>query len=146
MHSRIVLVFMIILFLTQAAASFAQPMNPSDAVETVGQGMINWTSGEVYATGIGAPPPNAVNPAQRDEDLGIERAPACSLKDDSDLGERLVTVQVPLLPAGVVATAMQRGARIARQLQGLGLIHTAVLACQGQWHTVDAGCALPQAA
>ena len=64
MHSRIVLVFMIILFLTQAAASFAQPMNPSDAVETVGQGMINWTSGEVYATGIGAPPPNAVNPAQ----------------------------------------------------------------------------------
>jgi hypothetical protein len=33
-------------------------------VETVGQGAINWTSGEVYATGIGAPPPNAVNPAQ----------------------------------------------------------------------------------
>jgi hypothetical protein len=26
--------------------------------------MINWTSGEVYATGIGAPPSNAVNPAQ----------------------------------------------------------------------------------
>jgi hypothetical protein len=26
--------------------------------------MINWTSGEVYATGIGAPPTNAVNPAQ----------------------------------------------------------------------------------
>jgi ApbE superfamily uncharacterized protein (UPF0280 family) len=89
---------------------------------------------------------NAVNPNEPDDRLGIERAPAYSLKDDSDLGERLVTVQVPLLPAGVVATAMQRGARIARQLQGLGLIHTAVLACQGQWHTVDAGCALPQAA
>jgi ApbE superfamily uncharacterized protein (UPF0280 family) len=89
---------------------------------------------------------NAVNPTEPDDRLGIERAPACSLKDNSDLGERLVTVQVPALPAGVVATAMQRGARIARQLQGLGLIHTAVLACQGQWHTVDAACALPQAA
>ncbi|NTW59601.1 MAG: hypothetical protein HGA43_10570 [Nitrospirae bacterium] len=55
---------MSIFLLTQAAASSAQPMSPSDAVETVGQGMINWTSGEVYATGIGAPPPNAVNPAQ----------------------------------------------------------------------------------
>jgi len=64
MHNRFVFVFMIILFLIQAAASSAQPMNPFDAVETVGQGMINWTSGEVYATGIGAPPPNAVNPAQ----------------------------------------------------------------------------------
>jgi hypothetical protein len=64
MHNRFVFVFMIIFLLTQAAASSAQPMNPSDAVETVGQGMINWTSGEVYATGIGAPPPNAVNPAQ----------------------------------------------------------------------------------
>ena len=89
---------------------------------------------------------NAVNPTEPDDRLGIERAPACFLKDDSDLGERLVTVQVPALPAGVVATAVQRGARIARQLQGLGLIHTAALACQGQWHTVDAGCALPQAA
>src|SRR5512136_906634 len=64
MHNRFVYVFMIIFLLTQAAASSAQPMNPSDAVETVGQGMINWTSGEVYATGIGAPPPNAVNAAQ----------------------------------------------------------------------------------
>jgi hypothetical protein len=64
MHIRFVYVFMIIFLLTQAAASSAQSMNPSDAVETVGQGMINWTSSEVYATGIGAPPPNAVNPAQ----------------------------------------------------------------------------------
>jgi hypothetical protein len=37
---------------------------PGDAVEQLGQGAVNWTSGEVFATGIGAPPPNAVNPAQ----------------------------------------------------------------------------------
>ena len=89
---------------------------------------------------------NAVNPAQRDEDLGIERAPAYRLKDDSDLGERLVTVQVPALPAGVVATALHRGARIASQLQHAGLIHAAVLACQGQMQTVQPACALPEAA
>jgi len=50
--------------LISAAMVHAQTANPSDAVETVGQGMINWTSGEVYATGIGAPPANAVNAAQ----------------------------------------------------------------------------------
>jgi len=64
MMSRMMFLVTIIFLMTKAAASFAQPMNPADAVETVGQGMINWTSGEVYATGIGAPPPNAVNPAQ----------------------------------------------------------------------------------
>ena len=89
---------------------------------------------------------NAVNPAQRDEDLGIERAPACSLKDDSDLGERLVTVQVPALPAGVVATALRRGARIAEPLQRAGLIHAAVLSCQGQMLTVQPASALQEAA
>ena len=64
MKSRLMFLCTIILFLNQAALSSSQQVNPSDAVETVGQGMINWTSGEVYATGIGAPPPNAVNPAQ----------------------------------------------------------------------------------
>jgi len=64
MKSRLLFLFTIMFLLAHAVVLSAQPMNPSDAVETVGQGMINWTSGEVYATGIGAPPPNAVNPAQ----------------------------------------------------------------------------------
>jgi len=64
MNKRLVFLLTFIFLLAPAAKSFGQPMNPSDAVESVGQGMINWTSGEVYATGIGAPPPNAVNPAQ----------------------------------------------------------------------------------
>ena len=89
---------------------------------------------------------NAVNPTQRDEDLGIERAPACSLKDDSDLGERLVTVQVPALPAGVVAAALRRGARIAEQLREAGLIHASVLSCQGQTLTAQPTRALAEAA
>ena len=89
---------------------------------------------------------NAVNPAEPDARLGIERAPACSLRDDSDLGHRLVTVQVPALPAGVVATALHRGARIAQQLQDAGLIHAAVLSCQGQAQTIEPAQALQKAA
>lgn len=64
MKSRLLFPFAMMFLLTWASLSAAQSLNPSDAVESVGQGMINWTSGEVYATGIGAPPPNAVNPAQ----------------------------------------------------------------------------------
>jgi hypothetical protein len=64
MHYRTLVLCTIFFSLAFGAASHGQTTNPSDAVETVGQGMINWTSGEVYATGIGAPPPNAVNPAQ----------------------------------------------------------------------------------
>jgi len=42
----------------------AQNSVQTDALETLGSGNINWTTGEVYATGIGAPPPHAVNAAQ----------------------------------------------------------------------------------
>ncbi|MBM4122612.1 MAG: hypothetical protein FJ249_08470 [Nitrospira sp.] len=35
-----------------------------EAVETVGSGTVNWTTGLVTATGVGAPPAKAVNPAQ----------------------------------------------------------------------------------
>lgn len=42
----------------------AAPALAEDAVETVGPGTVNWSSGIVTAVGIGAPPPNAVNPAQ----------------------------------------------------------------------------------
>ena len=57
-----ILAFLLVLAMPGAAA--AQTASSADAVEHVGQGMINWTVGEVYASGIGAPPANAVNPAQ----------------------------------------------------------------------------------
>jgi ApbE superfamily uncharacterized protein (UPF0280 family) len=89
---------------------------------------------------------NAVNPTEPDTRLGIERAPACSVKDDSDLGSRLVTVLVPALAAGAVTAALRRGAKVAQQLQHAGLIHAAVLACQGQTLTVESMLALQAAA
>ncbi len=36
----------------------------NEAIETVGPGTVNWTTGLVIASGIGAPPANAVNAAQ----------------------------------------------------------------------------------
>jgi len=41
-----------------------QTAGPADAVETTGSGKVNWTTGEVYATGIGAPPAQPANAAQ----------------------------------------------------------------------------------
>jgi uncharacterized protein len=66
------------------------------------------------------------------DDAGIARRPACSLRDDSDLGDRLVTVDVPVLPPARVQQALQRGLACATELQRQGLIHAAVLVCQGQ--------------
>ena len=62
----------------------------------------------------------------------IERAPASALRDDSDLGERLVTVAVGLLPASARAAALDAGLTEARAMQAAGLIESARLALQGE--------------
>jgi ApbE superfamily uncharacterized protein (UPF0280 family) len=64
------------------------------------------------------------------DDSRIERRPANQLKDDCDLGEILVTVNVPPLPAQLVERALLLGQRCAAQLRRDGLIHEAVLVCQ----------------
>lgn len=70
---------------------------------------------------------NAVNV----DDARIQRAPASSLRDDSDLGDRLVTVAVPPLAPAAVQQALDAGLQVARQLQARGCIHAALLVCQG---------------
>jgi uncharacterized protein len=70
---------------------------------------------------------NAVNI----DDARIQRAPASSLRDDSDLGERLVTVAVPDLPPALVQHALDKGLACATALQQAGLVHAALLVCQG---------------
>ena len=69
---------------------------------------------------------NAVNVI----DARIERRPANQLKDDADLGDIEVTVNVPPLSAEQVQRALQAGQRRARELQSAGLIHAALLVCQ----------------
>jgi len=65
------------------------------------------------------------------DDAAIRRAPAHTLRDDSDLGGLLVTVDVPPLAAAQVQKALERGLACAQALQARGLIHAAVLVCQG---------------
>ncbi|MDE0390900.1 MAG: UPF0280 family protein [Rhodospirillales bacterium] len=72
----------------------------------------------------------------------IERAPAHSLREESDLGERAVTVAVGPLPAHARAAALDAGLAEARAMQAAGLIESARLALQGETRTlapVEAG-------
>ena len=71
---------------------------------------------------------NAVNL----DDTRIVRRPANALKDDSDLGDILVTVDVPKLPGESIASALRQGAARARELHAAGLIAAAALTAQGQ--------------
>jgi ApbE superfamily uncharacterized protein (UPF0280 family) len=63
---------------------------------------------------------------------GIVRTPAYQLKDDTDLGALLVTVEVPPLPAPDVAIALSRGRAEAERWRDRGLIYAAALFLQGR--------------
>ena len=63
MYARF-LAYSFFLVMTAASISAAQTFGPADAVDRTGSGVINWTTNEVYATGIGAPPPHPANAAQ----------------------------------------------------------------------------------
>ena len=70
---------------------------------------------------------NAVNA----DHAAIERRPASELKDDTDLGDRLVTVAVGRLPQDSVATALASGEEAARAMKADALVWGAVLCLQG---------------
>jgi hypothetical protein len=71
---------------------------------------------------------NSVN----EDDPCIERAPANTLKDDTDLGDRLVTVEVGHLSANKIEAALERGAAHAGDLCAIGRLHGAILWLQGR--------------
>ena len=62
----------------------------------------------------------------------IERASASSLREESDLGARMVTVAVGSLPAHARVAALDAGLAEARAMQRAGLIVSARLALQGE--------------
>ncbi|MGC2036527.1 UPF0280 family protein [Paraburkholderia caledonica] len=84
----------------------------------------NAASADAAATMIA----NAVNL----DHAGIVRVPASSLKDDTDLGDRLVTANVPSLPQPLVDFALARGVEAARSLLDSGMIEGAALFLQGR--------------
>lgn len=76
---------------------------------------------------------NAVDVA----DSRIVRAPASAIRDDSDLGDRLVTFAVPPLSIAAVDAALAAGAAAARAEIGQGRIIAAVLSLQGRFAIVE---------
>jgi hypothetical protein len=75
---------------------------------------------------------NAVDLDHELDHAGIVRRPASSLKDDSDLGDKLVTVDVPSLPQPLIDFALARGVDAAQRLREQGLIESAALFLQGR--------------
>jgi ApbE superfamily uncharacterized protein (UPF0280 family) len=74
---------------------------------------------------------NAVNV----EDPAVVRRPACTLKDDTDLGERPVTVEVGTLSVTAVDEALDAGAAAAGRMLDQDLIWAATLWLQGRNRT-----------
>jgi hypothetical protein len=71
---------------------------------------------------------NAVDVA----DARIVRRPARDVRDDSDLGEIPVTVDVPPLEDALVREAIASGLARAREIERAGLLATALIVCQGR--------------
>lgn len=66
----------------------------------------------------------------------IARRPARALDPDSDLGRRLVTVDVGALTRSEIAAALDAGESAARAMLGSGLIYGTVLSLRGAWRVV----------
>jgi len=66
------------------------------------------------------------------DDPRIVRRPANAVRDDSDLGERLVTCAVPPMPDALVAQALGNGRRAAANEIAAGRIVAALLCLQGR--------------
>lgn len=74
------------------------------------------------------------------DDAAIQRKPASECKDNSDLGDTLVTVDVPTLAPSQVKGALDTGAICAKVLQKGGLVWAVLIVCQGQWKLVEPLC------
>ena len=70
------------------------------------------------------------------EHPAIRRRPAREVKHDSDLGDRLVTVAVGVLPPDAISAALESGCAAALAMLDAGLITAAYLALQGQTRVV----------
>jgi ApbE superfamily uncharacterized protein (UPF0280 family) len=71
------------------------------------------------------------------DDPAIRREPAAALAPDTDLGDRLVTVEVGPLPRKTIERALDRGVSRARDMRRRGLIVDALLVLQGHVRALD---------
>lgn len=64
------------------------------------------------------------------DDPRIVRSPARELRDDTDLGDLAVTVDVPPLGDALARQALAAGVARSREIRAAGLCHEAILVCQ----------------
>jgi len=76
----------------------------------------------------------------------IVRAPARSLREDSDLGDRLVTVEVPALAPAQIDAALAAGVDCAERMRAQGLIEAALIVLQRRARSVHGAASLTRAA
>lgn len=69
----------------------------------------------------------------------IQRVPATDVDDNSDLGNRLVTVAVDALDDSAITQALEAGLVCAQTMQRAGLIYAAVLFLQGHYRLIGEG-------
>lgn len=72
-------------------------------------------------------------------DRRINRVPACELSPDSDLGNQLVTTEVPALETDAVVSALDAGEAVAGAMVSSGQIVAVILNCQGVVRTCGLG-------
>lgn len=70
----------------------------------------------------------------------VVRAPAISIQPDSDLGDRLITVDVAPLNELCKKLALDAGESCAKRLLAQGKIHSCYLHLQGQTRIVESSC------
>jgi ApbE superfamily uncharacterized protein (UPF0280 family) len=99
----------------------SQSLGIADAVTVIAE---CGASADAAATMIA----NAVNA----DHPAIRRLPAREVKEDSDLGELPVTVEVGPLPLTTIGAALAAGAAVAETMRTRGLIRAAYLALQEQ--------------
>jgi len=76
----------------------------------------------------------------------IVRRPARQLREDSDLGDRLVTVDVTPLPSSLIDAALATGVACAERMRAQGLIEAALLVLQGRARSAHGSAPLTRAA
>ena len=67
----------------------------------------------------------------------IKRSPAHYVREESDLGDKLVVTHVGVLNETKIAKALERGAAYAREMQAKGLIQAASLHLRGQSRQIE---------
>ena len=70
------------------------------------------------------------------ESPSVSRRPACTMQEDSDLGDLPVVVAVGALSEDDIVTALAEGLAEAQRMRAAGLIVGAFLALRGRYRTL----------